>query len=214
MLSSNTFSVISIASPGAFLCPPSRVRPKNPEPRPLGLQVQCHASAATGNRGIRLRYRYRGIQTRRGEHAGRELTGTGVGCKWHSTRVALQWRTRLPSESWRMKTTMPSWAFPVVAYHRATCEHTLLARMQTHVCRRTHRGARGPVESNHAEPHTSGDPLVLMKHLWPRRGRARGGAAPGPGTGPEGGQLRPSPSWTSWGAAPSGCWGAHRRRRW
>ena len=51
MLSSNTFSVISIASPGAFLCPPSRVRPKNPEPRPLGLQVQRHASAATGNRG-------------------------------------------------------------------------------------------------------------------------------------------------------------------
>ena len=34
-----------------------------------------------------------------------------------------------------------------------------------------HREARGPVESNHAEPHTSGDPLVLMKHLWPRRGR-------------------------------------------
>ena len=124
-----------------------------------------------GTGGIRLRYRYRGIQTRRGEHAGRELTGTGVGCKWRSTRVALQRRTRLPSESWRMKTTMPSWAFPVVACHRATCEHTLLARMQTHLCRRTHRGARGPVESNHAEPHTSGDPLVLMKHLWPRRGR-------------------------------------------
>ena len=40
-----------------------------------------------------------------------------------------------------------------------------------------HREARGPVESNHAEPHTSGDPLVLMKHLWPRRGRARGGAS-------------------------------------
>jgi hypothetical protein len=143
------------------------------------------AASATGSLGDKVPYWIR-ADVRRGHH------------RWRSTQGARQWRTKHSVSGFRVQ----------------ECKVTLQAYSFVRQSSHAHREARGPVESNHAEPHTSGDPLVLMKHLWPRRGRARGGAAPGPDTGPEGGQLRPSPSWTSWGAAPSGCWGAHRRRRW
>ena len=59
------------------------------------------------------------------------------------------------------------------------------------------KNSRGPwdrtTQAAPAEPNIS-----VEEHLWP-------------GTRV---LLRPSPSWTSWEAGRSGCWGAHRRRRW
>ena len=59
---------------------------------------------------------------------------------------------------------------------------------------------KGSVESNHTQPHQREPKILVLKNTCGRAMQFE--------------MLRPSPSWTSWGGAQSGCWEAHRRRRW